>query len=226
MKHISPGAAILSLFSNLVQIREEFCGSPASALLSGVCLFQCEQVRGCVVCLIFSGLLWQRYTSVCWVEPHLSVFLQLPPEALTSLPRQHNGQKHLNLVGFIQHTAPWRTWRAYQQDFQKWNTAKYIYSSTVSQQSLRDGYLMVGVSCWHRFNIQYQCPFFSFFHSPYFLSISLFSILFFSILILSVFPPFLPSFFPSGGEHTPSHRSLQRLLKILKKKTVCWLQLL
>lgn len=221
MKHISPGAAISSLFSNLVQNKR--------GVLRITCV--CTSVRSVFISVWTSA--WTccvpdiLYTSVCWVEPHLSVSLQLPPEALTSLPRQHNGQKHLNLAGFIQHTAPRRTWQAYQQDFQKWSTAKYIYSSTVSQQSLRYSYLMVGVS-WHRFNIQYLIfPFFSFFLSPYFISISLFSILFFTILILSVFG-FIPTFLFSirGRTHTITPFPTAAAKNTNKKKPVCWLELL
>ena len=101
MKHISPGAAISSLFSNLVQIREEFCGSPASALLSGVCLFQCEQVRGRVVCLIFSTLQYAEWSLIrlfpC--SSHLRLSLPSPDNTMARNTSTSSGLFSTQLPG-------------------------------------------------------------------------------------------------------------------------------
>lgn len=132
--------------------------------------------------------------TLLYAEHSLSCLLacsrQLPPEALTSLPRQHTAQKHLGLVGSVRHAAPRRAWRAHQP-----GRAKYMDSSTVqySFTHFRYYYFTWVVPVWETFFIFYFSsftpPLFLFcFSCFYFFSLPLF------FLCLHFPLAFLPSF--------------------------------
>lgn len=214
MKHISPGAAISSLFSNLVQIREEFCGSPASALLSGVCLFQCEQVRGRVVCLIFSTLQYAEWSLICLFpcSSHLRLSLPSPDNTMARNTSTSPGLFSTQLPG-----GPDRHISRTSRSGAQLNIFTRVLS--VNNPSATVIWWLEFLDTDLTFNIWYFLSFPSFSLPILFQFLSFQSSFLLSSFCLSLVL-FLPSFFPSGGEHTPSHRSLQRLLKIQIKKNL------